>query len=230
MTSLTKKTASLTSACALLLSAPGGSAWAALATVRVTRAVAVTPGGVAGAMAPLTGAAPSLSLSVPAGLPSLSLPSLSRTPAVSVLAAPAAAVPTAAAAVAAPTAAQAMVSAVAQAHPSLIREAGALAAQPSQPGASSKAGLQELGRVSANNKGGGIAAAFGAFFDGWRAKNGATPVRAGGNAADQAADMLKGDNKAELLLPGFYWGGLELGALAKAPVNLRPEAQSFLDA
>ena len=240
MTSLIKKTASLTSACALLLAAPGGSAWAALATVQAAPAVTMTPGAAAGAMSPRTSAAPVFTLTAPSGLPSLGLPSLTRTPLVQTLTAPSAALALpsavpgavhAAAAVpmAAPTPAQNAASAAIPALPSFIERKSAPSGRAAGEPLSAKAGLQELGKVSAA-KGAGIAVAVGAFFDGWRAKNGATPVKGGGNAADQAADMLKGDNKAELLLPGFYWGGLELGALAKAPVNLRPEAQSFLDA
>lgn len=166
-----------------------------------------------------------LSVSATASLPSLNLPVFSPLSSVPLPAGPAAvpsiSVSPGAVVIRRPTSVQA--------HLSLIRATGAIATQPAQPGAAPKAELVELSRVSTDKKG-GIAAAFGAIFDGRRPLDGASPVKAGENAADRAADLLKGDDKAELFLPGFYWGGLELDALAKAPVNLGAPEQAWLDA
>lgn len=168
-------------------------------------------------------AAPPLSLSGAAGLPSLNPPVFSPLSSLPVPAGPAAVLSAPAAAVAALI----QRPAAAQAHLPSIRAAAALVAPPAQPGAAPKAELQELSRVSMDKEGG---VAVGAFFDGRRPLGGASPVRGEENAADRAADLLKGDGKAELFLPGFYWGGLELDALARAPVNLGAPEQAWLDA
>ncbi|MBI3297622.1 MAG: acyl-CoA dehydrogenase family protein [Elusimicrobia bacterium] len=232
MTTIIKKHVGSLISGALFLSAPGSSAWAQVTAARLAPVGTPVPGIAAGA-ASRVGAAPVMTPSL--GLPAMgATPSLAQ-PTVTPRLAPsaAAAAPIAAAAVAAqvqaalPSAKTAPLGTVAAS--SLIR--GEAAAQNAEKTAfSAAAGLQTMGRAAKTR---GFGASLGAFFDGLRpgagSLNGATPAR-GGNAADQAADMLKGDKSRELFLPGFYWGGLELDALAKVPVNLEDGAQASLDA
>jgi alkylation response protein AidB-like acyl-CoA dehydrogenase len=221
------KSLALTFTLLLGLQAPS-SAWATVAAAVRAAKVAPAASGVAGVVLPQNalGLNPLTSPTINSfnTLPNLGAPSLAPLRQVQVLA-------------------EAAISPIAP-----IKEAVAAQAftAPSQPAATAvapltqeqrrqspvRAALHDTGLAAGKKK--GLAASLGLRFDGAfaHAESGdAVPVEPARNknAADEAEDMLRGDNKAELIMPGFYWGGLELNRLAAAEVDLDAEAQLRMD-